>query len=105
MSNPGFKLNYSWEDLRPVRPLFVTVIVFQTAGSVISLLMQGFGNWFDTAWFGGAFATFPGFLVGLLVQAYVRPGSLVLHRSAVIFLGAIALMLFIAALTFPRGAG
>ena len=103
MTDSRLKLNYSWEDLKPVRPLFVTVLIAQAIGAAVSLSAQGFVDWYETAWFGGALATLPGYLIGLFVQRQVRPGSITLNRSAVMFLGVIALLLFIAALTFPKG--
>ena len=103
MDNSGFKLNYSWEDLRPVHPLFITVLIAQLAGAIASLLLQGVSSWYEAAWFGGALATLPGYFIGLIVQRHTRPGSIVLHHSMVIFMGVIALLLFVAALTFPLG--
>lgn len=105
VDDSGFKLNYSWEDLRPVHPLFITVLITQLAGAVVSLLLQGIASWFETAWLGGALATFPGYLIGLVVQRYIRPGSIALHRSMVIFMGAISLFLFVVALISPRNIG
>jgi len=105
MDDSGFKLNYSWEDLRPVHPLFITVLIAQFAGAAASLVLHGVASWYETAWIGGALTTFPGYLIGLLVQRTARPGSIVLHRSMVIFIGVIALFLFVVALTFPRASG
>ena len=104
MSDSGFKMSYSWEDLRPIHPLFVTTLVFQALGAAVGFFLQLGPTWFESVWLGGALATFPGFLVGIPVQSYFRPGSLALHKSMVIFLGAIALFLLIIALTFPRAA-
>ena len=104
MSNSGFKMSYSWEDLRPIHPLFVTSLVSQALGAVAGLVLKVGPSWFESVWLGGALATFPGFLVGIPVQFHLRPGSLASHKSMVIFLGAIALFLFIIALTFPRAA-
>lgn len=104
MSNPGFKMSYSWEDLRPIHPLFVTTLVFQAIGAAVGFLLQAGPSWFESAWLGGALATFPGFLAGIPVQSYFRPGSLALHKGMVIFLGAIALFLLVIALTFLQAA-
>lgn len=102
MSNSAFKMSYSWEDLRPIHPLFVTSLIFQALGVVAGFLLQVGPSWFESVWLGGALATFPGFMVGIPVQARLRPGSLSLHKPMVIFLGAIALFLFAIAVTFPR---
>lgn len=104
MSDSAFKMSYSWEDLRPIHPLFVTTLVFQALGAAVGFLLQVGPSWFESVWLGGALATFPGFLVGMPVQAYFRPGSLALHKSMVIFLGAIALFLLVIALAFSRAA-
>jgi len=104
MDDTGFKLNYTWEDLKPIRPLFVAVLVAQGMGAAASLSARGLTDWYEAAWFGGALATLPGYFVGLLVQQRVRPGSITSNRSTVLTLGAIALLLFVAALTFPQAA-
>ncbi len=69
MKESRFGFKYTWKDLGPIRPLVVTVFVFQTIGSVIGLIVINHPTWFENLWAGGAFASFPGFLVGLYVQA------------------------------------
>jgi hypothetical protein len=101
MSNPSFKMSSSWEDLRPIHPLFVTLVSFQVLGAIAGFLLQAGPSWFESAWLGGALATFPGFLAGIPVQARLRPGSLALHKSTVIFLGAMALVMSVVAVTSP----
>ena len=105
MSDSGFKLRYSWEDLRPVHPLVFTVLIAEVLGAIANLVSWGTSNWVEAVWFGGALATFPGFLVGLFLQSRARPGSISVHRPMVVFIGAITLLLFVAGLTFPRAAG
>lgn len=105
MRQSPFGFEYSWEDLRPVRPLFVTVIVAQIIGAVLGLWTARFPSWFDNLWCGGAFATFPGFLLGLPIQIRLRPGSLGEIRVMVRRMGLIVLLLFAAAFVFPFGAG
>jgi hypothetical protein len=100
-TSSGLKLEYSWEDLRPVHPLFITTLIAQALGAALSLYMLGLANWFDTAWQGGALATFPGFLLGLAVQSHLRPGSISENRSIVLFMGLIALGLLAVALFMP----
>ena len=105
MTDPGFKLSYTWEDLRPVHPLFITVLIAEAIGAFSNLLLQGFGDWFATIWVGAALSTVPGFLAGLLVQSRLRPGSVGVNRSVVIYMAVVVLLLFVCGLMFPRVAG
>ncbi len=100
------KLQYSWEELRPIHPLSYTVLACQILGAGTNLLLHGFDYWYDAAWQGGVFGTFIGFLVGLLVQTTLRPGTISENRSMVAFCGFISFTLFMAGLFFPlyRGA-
>ena len=104
MSNLGFRSSYTWEDLRPVHPLFVTAIIFQAVGAIVGLVMQAVPGWFESIWIGGAMATFPGYLVGIPVQACLRPGSITRNKSIVLFMGAVALFFFVSAFAFLRAA-
>ena len=45
MAQPDYDFEYSWEDLEPVRPLFVTVLVVQTLGLVAGVLFGHGGVW------------------------------------------------------------
>jgi hypothetical protein len=105
MTDPGFKLSYTWDDLRPVHPLFVTVLIGEALGALSGLWLKGIGDWYEAIWAGAALATLPGFLVGLFIQHRLRPGSIGANRSLVIYLGAVILLLFVCGLTFPWVAG
>ena len=101
MKESPFGFEYSWDDLRPVHPLFVTVIAAQLVGAVIGMSVGYFPGWFENIWVGGASATFPGFLIGLPVQARLRPEAIPENRVMVRRLGLVALVLSIAGFTMP----
>jgi hypothetical protein len=98
------KLNYSWEELRPVHPLCIVIFVAQVVGAGASLLIGGLDDWYYQVWLGAALMTFPGFLAGLPVQHVAHPGSLAEHRPKIFLLGAISLFFLVAALTIPPSA-
>ncbi|MGB9149287.1 MAG: hypothetical protein WCB36_03490 [Burkholderiales bacterium] len=93
MKESQFGFSYSWADLKPIRALPITVFAAQLIGSLVGYEMHLHSGWFESLWTGGALATFPSFLAGLLVQARLRPGSL--HENAVMVrrLGLITLSL------------
>ena len=101
MSQSDYDFEYSWEDLKPVRPLFVTVLVVQTLGLVAGVLFGHGGFWAERAFVWGAIATFLGYLLGLWVQAVMMPGSLGRNRAMVRHLGIGATFFGIFALLFP----
>lgn len=96
----------SWADLRPIRGLVVTLLVMQIVGAIAGLLLLGHNMWwFLRLWFGGAVVTFPAFLVGLVIQGRLRPGSINENRVMVRRLGVISLLLTIAALLIAKLGG
>ena len=101
MAQSGYSFEYSWEDLKPVRPLFVTMLVAQGLGLLAGLMFYDGRSWVEGAWLGGAFATFLGYLLGLWVQAVMMPGSLGRNRVMVRHLGLGATIFGIFALVFP----
>jgi len=103
MKESPFGFEYSWEDLQPVRALFVTSLVAQFLGAAAGLLLAVFPSRFECVWAGGALATFPGFLIGLALQAYLRPGSIGANVVMVRRLGLIALVLSLAVFVVPLG--
>jgi hypothetical protein len=98
-SQLGFE--YSWADLKPVRGLAVTVAIAQVSGALLGVVLASHGQWFLRLWFGGAIATFPAFLVGLVIQSRLRPGSIGENHVMVRRLGLIALLLSLVALFMP----
>jgi hypothetical protein len=101
MKESAFGLQYSWADLQPIRALAITVVVAQVAGAVAGLLFPQFPRWFESLWFGAAVATFPAFVVGALIQARLRPGSIGENQVMVRRLGLIALLLSAFAVAMP----
>ena len=101
MRESQFGFQYSWADLQPIRPLAVTVLVAQVGGLLSCLLFPRFPGWFENLWFGGALATFPGFVVGAVVQASLQPGSLGTNGVMVRRFGLVALLLSAFALGMP----
>ena len=101
MTNRQFKFGYRWEEIRPIRPLYLTTVAAQIIGASVSLETYGSGSFLEAVWLGGAIATLPGFLAGVPVQLYLRPGSLSEHRQMVMFLGFIAAILTVVAIFFP----
>ena len=101
MRESPFGFQYSWADLQPVRVLAVTVLLAQVGGLLVGFLIPRFPNWFESLWFAGALATFPGFLVGAALQGWLQPGSLSTNGVMVRRLGLIALLLSAFALAMP----
>lgn len=87
----GFE--YSWADLKPIRTCVTLVLLFQMAGAVACLFTRPMPDWFLNAWYGGALATLPGFLVGLVIQRREQPGSLSANALMVWRLAFIAFVL------------
>ena len=102
MRESPFGFQYSWKDLQPVRPLFLTLLAAQIIGSVICLLLAPLPQLLDNLWMGGALCTFPGYLLGLLVQLRIRPGSIEENKVMVQRMGLITFALTIAAIVLPR---
>jgi hypothetical protein len=101
MRESPFGFSYSWADLAPIRPLTVTVFVAQILGAAGGLLFSSSPDNLARIWAGGALATFPGFLVGLLVQWKIRAEALSENATMVRRLGLIALLLSLAAAAMP----
>jgi len=101
MKESQFGFEYSWADLQPIRPLMVVVLIAQILGAAVSLALARFPNLFESLWFGGAIATFPAFVIGAVLQAKLRPGSLGENRIMVRRLGMIALLLTVIAIAMP----
>lgn len=99
------RIEYSWEDLRPIHPLWYTVLAAQVIGAIFNLLVKGTANWFDVVWQGAAVATFFGFLAGLVVQSQLRPGTISENQSMVVFIGALAFVFLLAGLFMPLTGG
>lgn len=102
MKESPFGFEYSWSDLQPVRALAITVFGAQLAGAALGLLLAWHSSWFLKLWFGAAVATFPAFLLGLVIQSQLKPGSIGENRTLVRRIGIIALVLSVAAVFMPQ---
>lgn len=94
-------LRYTWQDLAPIRGLFAFVVLFQFIGIGIGALLPRFPSIFDSAWFGGAIATFPAFVAGLLIQLKLNRPSITENKRMVWHLGLLAAAFFVFALAMP----
>ena len=101
MKESQFGFEYTWADLQPVRALAVVVVAAQVVGGVVGLLLPRFPSWFESLFFGAAVVCFPAFLVGLVVQARWRPGSLAEHKVMVRRFGFVAAVFSAFALAMP----
>ena len=101
MRESQFGFEYSWDDLQPIRLLALTVAGSQIAGAILGLWVSVYPSWFANLWAGAALATFPSFLVGLLLQFWVNRASLSEHRVMVRRLGLIALVLSLSVFVVP----
>lgn len=101
MKESQFGFEYSWEDLRPVRPLTIIVFGAQIVGGAVGAFLHPFPRIFVCLWFGAAILTLPAFLVGLVVQSRVKPGSLRENIVMVRRLGLIAAFLSAMAIGIP----
>jgi hypothetical protein len=101
MRDDHFGFRYTWSDLAPIRGLFAFVVVFQVIGLALGALLPRFPSIFDSAWFGGAIATLPAFVVGLLIQRKLNRPSITENKRMVWHLGLVAAALFVFALAMP----
>jgi len=101
MKKSPFGFKYTWVDLQPVRVLAVTVLAAQLFGAIVGIAVAWHPDWLINFWLGGAFATFPAFLMGLVIQSRLTPGRLSEHKVMVRCLGLIALALFVFAVAIP----
>lgn len=101
MRESQFGFHYTWEDMRPVRPLIVTVVAVQILGAIAGLVASVFPSWFANLWGGAALVTFPGYLLGLLIQRQVNVERIREHIVMVRRMGLIALALTGSTFVFP----
>lgn len=101
MARQGFDFEYSWSELKPVRPLSVCILGAQLLGAVAGLGFYEGQSWVDEVWTGGALASFPGYLFGLWIQGVMMPGSLERNRLLVRRLAWLAAAFSVFALLFP----
>lgn len=87
-----------------MRTLSLVIAAAQCVGVGVSLYVGHYPTWFENLWFGGALATFPGYLIGLAVQHYFKPNSLIVCRALVRRMGLVSAVLSLAAFVVPLGA-
>ena len=98
MKESPFGFSYSWADMKPIRHLTVAVHCCQAIGALCGYLFGTNHDAFMRIWSGAALASFPGFLLGFVLQRIVRPSGISENRTMVWRLGAIALILTLAAI-------
>lgn len=103
MRNSPIGFHYSWQDIKPVRPLFVTVLVAQAIGVFFAIANSIHTEWFDSLWAGAALATFPGYIIGLAVQSLIKASRLAENKVMVRRMGLVALVFTMAAFFIPNG--
>jgi hypothetical protein len=98
----GFEYNAG--EFQPLRPLSLVIAAAQCVGVGVSLWVGHYPSWFENLWFGGALATFPGYLIGLAVQRHLHPNSLIVARALVRRMGLVSAIVSLAAFVVPLGA-
>jgi hypothetical protein len=98
----GFEYNLG--EFQPLRALSLVIAAAQCVGVGVSLLVGHYPGWLENVWFGGALATFPGYLIGLAVQRHLKPNSLIVCRALVRRMGMVSAVLSLAAFVVPLGA-
>lgn len=102
MKESQFGFSYTWQDLKPVWALAISVIVFQVIGATLLYLLVSIdAHWFQVLWMGGAIATLPGYIVGLLLQHRIDVKSINHNKTMVYRLGMIAVVLTLVGLFVP----
>ena len=101
MRDDHLGFSYTWNDLAPIRGLFAFIVVFQVIGLGLGALVPRFPSIFDSACFGGAIATFPAFVAGLLIQLRLNRPSITENKRMVWHLGLVAAALLAFALAMP----
>ena len=102
MKESPFGFQYSWQDLQPVRPLFVITLAAQLIGAAIGFHLDTYTEWFDNVWTGAALATFPGYLFGLGVQYRINAKRISENKIMVRRMGLVALLLSVTAIFVPK---
>ena len=101
MKDSQFGFQYTREDLQPVRPLFTTMVIVQVVGALLGFLLSPFPTFNANVIAGGFAASFPGFLVGLLVQRRVNPAAIEDNRVMVRRMGLLALLFSLLVFVLP----
>jgi hypothetical protein len=101
MNESQFGFDYSWEDLKPVRPLVVVTFIVQSVGMLVGYRLAPHASLAANLFAGGALATCPGFLLGLLVQFRLDAMALRENSRMVIRIGLLSLLFSLLGFIFP----
>jgi hypothetical protein len=101
MRDDHLGFSYSWADLAPIRGLVALVVVAQVVGFVLGAFVRPLPSLFESAWCGGAIATFPAFVVGLLIQLKLNRSSITGNKRMVWHLGLVAAAFTVGAVVMP----
>ena len=88
-------------ELTSVWRVIAVLLAFQFVAGIAAMLLGRIGHPFVDYWFGGAVASTPGFLCGILWQRYGAREGLVSHSPILLFVGALSVLITIAGLTVP----
>lgn len=86
-------LEEQWRFVRPAWRILVAVAAVQAVGAAIGLGLHPVGLVYVDLWYGAAYASPVGFAVGLVWQVLAAPASLREHRSLILFLGVLSILL------------
>lgn len=84
---------YFLDLFRPVAILALVLVAIQVFGAILALFRAPVGFVPLDIWYGAAYASPVGFLVGLLFQSIFAPAGIIARRSVVIFLGLASIFL------------
>jgi hypothetical protein len=101
MKDTKFGFEYALANLQPIRTLAVVALVFQIAGALFGLWRSHYTEWLSNLWAGGALASFPGFIVGLIAQKLKEPLSISQNKTMVRRMGLVDLVLSLSVLIMP----
>ena len=93
MANAQLSLPDQWRLIKPVWRVCIAIFVAQLIGMGVGLVAQPIGHVFMDLWYGGAYATPVGFVLGIAWQSVSVPGSLAQNRLVILFLAALCLLL------------
>ena len=79
----------------------VAVVLAQVSSGCVGVVLKPYGFWFIDFWFYGAVASIFGFAVGLFWQIKAVDGSWRAHRNMILLIGAMSVVLLLAALVLP----
>ncbi len=91
--DPRELFRYFYDLLRPVGILVLFLLAIQIFGAIIGAFRAPIGFVPLDAWYGGAYASPIGFLVGLLSQSIIAPSGIKARWFVVVLLGLASIFL------------